>query len=139
MRSSRACVAASSTSPNEARAGSHRPGLVGKAHDVEALGGGTLAWDEVTKSVAPHIRLSVGLKEHSATAHTSHLIGATVQFLTEMIIVEVAEPSLRREKQKISTTFPCSGSATSWRRNSAVKGAASNSDPSGPGAAHARR
>lgn len=67
--------------------------------NVEALGGGTLAWDEATGTVAPHIHLSTGLKEHSATAHTSHLLDATVQFLTEMIIVEIAEPRLRRAKQ----------------------------------------
>jgi len=67
--------------------------------NVEALGGGTLAWDETTNTVAPHIHLSIGLKENGATAHTSHLLGATVQFLTEMIIVEIAGPALRREKR----------------------------------------
>jgi predicted DNA-binding protein with PD1-like motif len=67
--------------------------------NIEALGGGTLAWDDTTDSLAPHIHLTVGLKEHSATAHTSHLLNATVQFLTEMIIVEIVEPRLRRQKQ----------------------------------------
>jgi predicted DNA-binding protein with PD1-like motif len=66
---------------------------------VEALGGGTLAWDETTGTVSPHIHVTVGLKEHSATGHTSHLLGATVQFLTELVIVEIAAPDLRREKQ----------------------------------------
>ncbi|MEU7906373.1 PCC domain-containing protein [Actinoplanes sp. NPDC049118] len=67
--------------------------------NVEAIGGGTLAWDDAAGRVAPHIHLSVGLKQYSATAHTSHLLDATVQFLTEMIIVEVAAPVLRRERQ----------------------------------------
>ncbi|MEU8656107.1 PPC domain-containing DNA-binding protein [Actinoplanes philippinensis] len=67
--------------------------------NIEALGGGTLAWDEGAERIAPHIHVAVGLKEHSATGHTSHLLGATVQFLTEMIIVEVAEPPMFRRKQ----------------------------------------
>jgi predicted DNA-binding protein with PD1-like motif len=64
--------------------------------NVEALGGGTIAYDDATDEILPHIHVSVGLKQHSATAHTSHLLGAQVQFLTEMVIVEVADPSMRR-------------------------------------------
>jgi predicted DNA-binding protein with PD1-like motif len=67
--------------------------------NVEALGGGTIAWDDASDSISPHIHVTVGLKEHSATGHTSHLLAAKVQFLTEMIIVEVAEPTLHRRKQ----------------------------------------
>jgi predicted DNA-binding protein with PD1-like motif len=67
--------------------------------NIEAVGSGTLAWDEAAERIAPHIHVAVGLKEHSATGHTSHLLGATVQFLTEMIIVEVAEPLMFRRKQ----------------------------------------
>jgi predicted DNA-binding protein with PD1-like motif len=67
--------------------------------NVEALGGGTLAYDPDTESIAPHIHLSVGLKAHSATGHTSHLLAATVQFLTEVVIVEVAAPALRRVRE----------------------------------------
>ena len=63
--------------------------------NIEAVGAGTLAWDETTGAVAPHIHVAVGLKEHSATGHTSHLLAATVQFLTEMVIVEVREPMTR--------------------------------------------
>ena len=64
--------------------------------NVEALGGGTIAFDEAEDRILPHIHVSVGLKEHSATGHTSHLLAATVQFLTEMLIIEVAEPAMRR-------------------------------------------
>jgi predicted DNA-binding protein with PD1-like motif len=67
--------------------------------NVEALGGGTLALDPATGDVLPHIHVSVGLKEHSATAHTSHLLAATVQFLVEMVIVEVTAPTLTRTRQ----------------------------------------
>ncbi|TDO27958.1 putative DNA-binding protein with PD1-like motif [Kribbella sp. VKM Ac-2527] len=67
--------------------------------NAEAIGGGTLAYDDTTGSVLPHIHLSVGLKAHSATAYTSHLLGATVQFLTEMYLVEVVAPSLTRRRQ----------------------------------------
>ncbi|GAA2975608.1 PPC domain-containing DNA-binding protein [Actinokineospora diospyrosa] len=67
--------------------------------NAEAFGGGTLAWDPVEDRVAPHIHVSVGLKEHSATAHTSHLLGARVQFLTEMLVFEVVSPTMHRVRQ----------------------------------------
>ncbi|MEV2274577.1 DUF296 domain-containing protein [Nocardiopsis sp. NPDC049922] len=65
-------------------------------NNVEALGGGTIAYDETTDTISPHIHVSVGLKEHSATGHTSHLLGAQVQFLTEMVLIEVASPQMHR-------------------------------------------
>ncbi|MDG4793021.1 DUF296 domain-containing protein [Micromonospora sp. WMMD1082] len=64
--------------------------------NIEALGGGTIAWDDTTQTITPHIHITVGLKEHSATAHTSHLLDATVQFLTEMLIIEVTAPTMHR-------------------------------------------
>ncbi|BCJ58188.1 PPC domain-containing DNA-binding protein [Micromonospora endophytica] len=64
--------------------------------NVEALGGGTIAWDDTNQRILPHVHLTAGLKEHSATAHTSHLLDATVQFLTEMLIIEVSSPAMRR-------------------------------------------
>jgi predicted DNA-binding protein with PD1-like motif len=67
--------------------------------NLEALGGGTLAYDPDTDTIAPHIHVSVGLKTHSAIGHSSHLLAATVQFLTELVIVEVTEPALRRVRQ----------------------------------------
>jgi len=64
--------------------------------NAEALGGGTIAWDDTNQKILPHIHLTAGLKEHSATAHTSHLLDATVQFLTEMLIIEIDTPTMRR-------------------------------------------
>lgn len=66
--------------------------------NVEALGGGTIAYDESAHQILPHIHVSVGLKAHSATGHTSHLLTAQVQFLTEMLLIEVAEPALTRQQ-----------------------------------------
>ncbi|MGO9190489.1 MAG: hypothetical protein ACLP8X_18800, partial [Streptosporangiaceae bacterium] len=34
--------------------------------------------------------------EHSATGYTSHLLAARVQFLVEMIVVEVTAPAMTR-------------------------------------------
>ncbi|WP_246446039.1 PPC domain-containing DNA-binding protein [Saccharothrix violaceirubra] len=65
---------------------------------VEALGSGTLAYDQTTDSVHPHIHVAVGRKHHNATGHTSHLLAAHVQFLTEMLIVEVTDPELHRRR-----------------------------------------
>jgi predicted DNA-binding protein with PD1-like motif len=65
--------------------------------NVEALGCGTIARDD-SDGILPHIHTSVGLKEYSATGHTSHLLGAKVQFLTEMVIVEVDSPAMTRPR-----------------------------------------
>ncbi|MEV0269914.1 PPC domain-containing DNA-binding protein [Hamadaea sp. NPDC050747] len=64
--------------------------------NVEAVGAGTIAWNPATDSISPHIHVAVGLKELSAQGYTSHLLDARVQFLVEMIITEVAEPSMHR-------------------------------------------
>ena len=74
--------------------------LWSKVHlrNVEALGGGTLARDPNSGVLLPHIHTSLGLKEHSATAHTSHLLTAQVQFLVEMVIVEVLTPTMTRPR-----------------------------------------
>ncbi|MGX7829787.1 PPC domain-containing DNA-binding protein [Actinokineospora sp. 24-640] len=67
--------------------------------NVEAFGGGTLAHDPATDQVLPHIHVAVGLKEQAATGYTSHLLRAEVLFLTEMLVIEVANPTMRRERQ----------------------------------------
>jgi hypothetical protein len=41
--------------------------------------------------------VTIGRKEQSADGSTSHLLSATIQFLTEMIIVEVLSPEMTRE------------------------------------------
>ena len=64
--------------------------------NVEALGCGTLAYDPKTDRVLPHIHTSLGLKERSALGHTSHLLSARVQFLVEMLLIEIATPTLLR-------------------------------------------
>lgn len=64
--------------------------------NVEAHGTGDLAWDETAGKVAPHIHVSAGLKTHAATGYTSHLLGGTVQFLTEMHVIEVVSPQFNR-------------------------------------------
>lgn len=64
--------------------------------NVEAIGCGTLAYDPGTEQVLPHVHTSLGLKHRSATGHTSHLLSARVQFLVEMMLVEVMTPDMRR-------------------------------------------
>jgi predicted DNA-binding protein with PD1-like motif len=64
--------------------------------NAEALGCGTIARDEDTGQFLPHVHTTLGLKEHSATGYTSHLLAARVQFLVEMILVEVTGPVMTR-------------------------------------------
>ncbi|GAB3161215.1 hypothetical protein GCM10027059_10840 [Myceligenerans halotolerans] len=64
--------------------------------NAEAHGSGDLAWDDAAGKVAPHIHVSAGLKAHSANGYSSHLLGATVQFLTEMHVIEVVSPQFNR-------------------------------------------
>jgi len=66
--------------------------------NVEAVGGGTLARDPESGTLMPHLHVACGLKEHSAVGHTSHLLGAKVQFLVEMVVVEVTDPVLLRRR-----------------------------------------
>lgn len=68
----------------------------GHLTNLEALGGGTLAWDAAKLAVSPHIHLTVGSRERPAVANSSYLLSATVQVLTEMIIVEVTSPLMHR-------------------------------------------
>ncbi len=64
--------------------------------NVEALGCGTIAYDEAEDRILPHIHTTLGLKGHSAAGHTSHLLSARVLFLVEMVVVEVTAPTMRR-------------------------------------------
>lgn len=77
--------------------------------NVEAHGGGTIAYNPAENKIEPHIHISVGLKEHSATGHTSHLLEATVQFLTEMILVEVLTPRMSRDRNADLYNVPLLG------------------------------
>jgi predicted DNA-binding protein with PD1-like motif len=64
--------------------------------NAEALGCGTIAWDKQEGRIVPHVHTTLGLKAHSASGYTSHLLAARVQFLVEMIVVEVTAPMLTR-------------------------------------------
>jgi predicted DNA-binding protein with PD1-like motif len=55
-----------------------------------------VAYDEKNDKILPHIHISVGVKPHSGIAHTSHLLNAKVQFLTEMLVFEVISPKMGR-------------------------------------------
>ena len=66
--------------------------------NVEAIGAGTLAFDEETGQISPHIHVSIGQKTDSALSRMSHLLDAKVLFLTEMVVVEVVKPPFRRMK-----------------------------------------
>jgi predicted DNA-binding protein with PD1-like motif len=65
---------------------------------VEALGSGTIAWDEEAGAVAPHVHVAVGLKGQAADGRTSHLLSAEVQFIHELVLVEVVQPVMIRPK-----------------------------------------
>ncbi|MFI6786492.1 DUF296 domain-containing protein [Nonomuraea sp. NPDC050383] len=64
--------------------------------NAEAMGYGIIATDPESGGVLPHIHTMLGLKERSAVGHTSHLLSAGVQFLTEMLVVEVMAPTMMR-------------------------------------------
>ncbi|MGW7522071.1 PPC domain-containing DNA-binding protein [Streptomyces sp. NPDC054783] len=63
---------------------------------VEAMGCGTFSYDPAKDEIVPHVHVTVGLKQHAALAYSSHLISATVQYLTEMLVIEVLAPAMRR-------------------------------------------
>lgn len=63
---------------------------------VEAMGCGTFSWDPERDDIVPHVHVTVGLKQLAAAAFSSHLIGAKIQYLTEMLVIEVDSPRMRR-------------------------------------------
>jgi predicted DNA-binding protein with PD1-like motif len=64
--------------------------------NAEALGCGTIAYDQQAGRIVPHVHVTLGLKERAADGYTSHLLDARVQFLVEMILVEVTAPAMTR-------------------------------------------
>ena len=72
--------------------GTRRVHLIG----AEALGCGTIAYDQSADRIVPHVHVTLGLKERAADGYTSHLLDARVQFLVEMILVEVTAPAMTR-------------------------------------------
>lgn len=64
--------------------------------NVESFGCGTIAYDKETRKILPHFHISIGSRLNSAVAHTSHFIDGKVQFLVEMVLVEVLSPSMER-------------------------------------------
>jgi predicted DNA-binding protein with PD1-like motif len=71
-----------------------------KVDTLEVLGGGTLAWDAENDCLAPHIHVTAGIKDNSADGRTSHLLGGTVQFVTELIVEEILTPAFTRPRSK---------------------------------------
>jgi predicted DNA-binding protein with PD1-like motif len=63
---------------------------------VETVGAGTIAYDPDSDQILPHVHLSVGKRMHGADGLTSHLFEAEVQFLLEMVVVEVIAPAWTR-------------------------------------------
>ncbi len=63
---------------------------------ADVVGAGTLAYDDDTGTLQPHVHISAGVRAYSADGRTSHLLSGTVQFLTELVIVEVLTPRLGR-------------------------------------------
>jgi predicted DNA-binding protein with PD1-like motif len=65
---------------------------------LEVVGAGTIAWDAANDRPSPHVHVTTGLRADAAHARTSHLFGAEVQFITELVIVEVLSPALTRPR-----------------------------------------
>jgi len=63
---------------------------------VEAIGSGTVAVNPTTGQLAPHIHVATGKRLLAGTGHTSHLLDATVQFVIELLVIEVTAPTMLR-------------------------------------------
>lgn len=62
--------------------------------NVEGSGSGLIAASD--DGPLPHVHVSVGLKAYSATGYAGHLLSATVQYITELVVVEVLNPRMVR-------------------------------------------
>lgn len=74
--------------------------------NVEGIGSGTIAWSEHGQHVLPHLHVAVGLKSYSATAYAGHLLAATVQYVTEIIVEEVLSPRFSRVPDPAARGIP---------------------------------
>ena len=72
--------------------------------NVEAFGCGTLAYAPGRDEILPHIHTTLGEKARSASGYTSHLLSARVQFLVEMVVVEVLSG---RERKSVGGYSGC--------------------------------
>ncbi|RDU24528.1 PCC domain-containing protein [Anaerosacchariphilus polymeriproducens] len=63
---------------------------------VEALGCGTLAYDERKGVVTPHVHVTVGTRLDSLKGYTGHLLGGKILLVTEILLFEVLEPTMMR-------------------------------------------
>lgn len=64
--------------------------------NVEAMGFGTIAYDNEKNEISPHFHVSAGKRLSSGEGYTSHFIQGKVQFVMELIFVEVLSPSMER-------------------------------------------
>jgi predicted DNA-binding protein with PD1-like motif len=62
--------------------------------NTEGTGSGTLV--SVDGIVVPHVHVSVGAKGEGAAAYAGHLLSGTVQYVAEIVIVEVLSPVLEK-------------------------------------------
>ena len=67
--------------------------------NLDALGCGTIAYDKLAGTILPHVHVTVGRKAQGADGFTSHLLRGTVQFLVEMLLIEVSSPQMSRPLQ----------------------------------------
>lgn len=78
-----------------------------RVEHVEALGAGTIARNSATGKLHPHIHTATGLKGDRAAGRTIHLVGARVQFLTELLMIVVRRPGLARCRIRTCLTCRC--------------------------------
>ncbi len=74
--------------------------------NVEGIGSGTIAWSAADELTLPHLHVAVGLKSYSATAYAGHLLAATVQYVTEIVVEEVISPRFRRVPDPAARGIP---------------------------------
>lgn len=74
--------------------------------NVEGIGSGTIAWGGADSGVLPHLHAAVGLKSYSATAYAGHLLAATVQYVTEIVVEEVLSPRFSRVPDPAARNIP---------------------------------
>lgn len=73
---------------------------------TEAIGAGTITQNEKDNTTSFHIHVSMGLRAHSATAYTGHLLSGKVQYLSELLIYEILEPIMIKQKNKDVYNIP---------------------------------
>jgi predicted DNA-binding protein with PD1-like motif len=72
----------------------------------EGVGSGTVVRDPVTGEPVVHLHLAVGVKGRGGAAYAGHVLGGEVHYVTEVLLLEIAAPTMGRSADSAAYGLP---------------------------------